>query len=114
MLLPSIESFLQQWRLPKVHYLFYEHFYKAVIKDSVCNDRIVAPRPGPDDRFGTRIAKAYAYSLIANHYHAWVNHFKIEYPSNTLLTEYEKIEHHEDQRDDNDQQETEIKLFCGI
>jgi hypothetical protein len=42
-----------------------------------------------------------------------VYHFKIEYPSNTLLTEYEKIEHHEDQRDDNDQQEIEIKLFCG-
>jgi hypothetical protein len=55
----------------------------------------------------------YAYSLIANHYRAWVYHFKIEYPSNTLLTEYEKIEHHEDQRDDNDQQEIEIKLFCG-
>jgi hypothetical protein len=46
-------------------------------------------------------------------YHAWVYHFKIEYPSNTLLTEYEKIEHHEDQGDDNDQQEIEIKLFCG-
>jgi hypothetical protein len=28
-------------------------------------------------------------------------------------SEYEKIEHHEDQRDDNDQQEIEIKLFCG-
>jgi hypothetical protein len=112
-LLPSIESFLQQWRLPKVHYLFYEYFYKAVIKDSVWNDRIDVPRPGPDDRLGTRIAKVYAYSLIANHYHAWVYHFKIEYPSNTLLTEYEKIEHHEDQRDDNDQQEIEIKLFCG-
>jgi hypothetical protein len=77
------------------------------------NDRIDAPRPSPDNRFGTRIAEAYAYSLIANHYHAWVYHFKIEYPSNTLLTEYEKIEHHEDQRDDNDQQEIEIKLFCG-
>jgi hypothetical protein len=49
MLLPSIESFLQRWRLPKVHYLFYEYFYKAVIKDSVWNDRIDAPRPGPDD-----------------------------------------------------------------
>jgi hypothetical protein len=48
MLLPSIESFLQQWRLPKVHYLFYEYFYKAVIKDSVGNDRIDAPRPSPD------------------------------------------------------------------
>jgi hypothetical protein len=31
----------------------------------------------------------------------------------SLLTEYEKIEHHEDQRDNNDQQEIEIKLFCG-
>jgi hypothetical protein len=112
-LLPSIESFLQRWRLPKVHYLFYKYFYKAVIKDSVWNDRIDVPRPGPDVRLGTRIAKAYAYSLIANHYHAWVYHFKIEYPSNTLLTEHDKIEHNEDQRDNNDQQEIEIKLFCG-
>jgi hypothetical protein len=47
--------------------LFYEYFYKAVIKDSVWNDRIDAPRPSPDDRLGTRIAEAYAYSLIANH-----------------------------------------------
>jgi hypothetical protein len=31
----------------------------------VWNDRIDAPRPGPDDRLGTRIAKAYTYSLIA-------------------------------------------------
>jgi hypothetical protein len=112
-LLPSIESFLQRWRLPKVHYLFYKYFYKAVIKDLVWNDRIDAPRPGPDDRFWTRIDEAYAYSLIATHYHAWVYYFKIEYPSNTLLTEYEKIEHHDNQRDNNDQQEIEIKLFCG-
>jgi hypothetical protein len=90
-----------------------KYFYKAVIKDSVWNDRIDAPRPGPDDRLGAKIAKAYTYSLIANHYHAWVYHFKIEYPSNTLLTEHEKIEHHEDQGDNNDQQEIEIKLFCG-
>jgi hypothetical protein len=51
--------------LPKVHYLFHKYFYKAVIKDLVWNDRIDAPRPGPDDRLGTRIAKAYTYSLIA-------------------------------------------------
>jgi hypothetical protein len=48
--------------------LFYEYFYKAVIKDLVWNDRIDVPRSGPDNRLGTRIAEAYAYSLIANHY----------------------------------------------
>jgi hypothetical protein len=58
--------------------LFYEYFYKAVIKDLVWNDRIDAPRPGPDDRLGTRIAKAYTYSLIANHYYAWVYRWSAE------------------------------------
>jgi hypothetical protein len=29
--LPSIESFALQSKLPKVHFLFYEHIYKAVI-----------------------------------------------------------------------------------
>ena len=61
-----------------------KYFYKAVIKDSVWNDRIDAPRPGPDDRLGTRIAKVYMYSLIANHYHAWVYHFKRRFVSHML------------------------------
>jgi hypothetical protein len=31
MVLPSIESFTLGSKLPKVHFLFYEHIYKAVI-----------------------------------------------------------------------------------
>jgi hypothetical protein len=32
--LPSLQIFAKWWRLPKVHFLFYHYFYKAVIGDA--------------------------------------------------------------------------------
>jgi hypothetical protein len=64
---PSIKSFREWWKLPKVHYLFYEYFFKPGIQDLVGNDRINVPSPNADDRLGTMIAKAYASTLIVNH-----------------------------------------------
>jgi hypothetical protein len=109
--LPSIKSIREQWKLPKVHSLFYKYFFKPVIQGLVWNDRINAPNSNADDRLGTMIAKAYAGTLLVNHYFPWLYQYKIDYPNNTLVTEY-------DQRDDkggndNDHQETEIDLFYG-
>jgi hypothetical protein len=111
--LPSIESFQEQWKLPKVHFLFYDYCFKPVIKESVWYERINAPQTSAGDRLGPMIAEAYAFnSLVVNHYCPWVYQYKIDNPNNTLVTVYDQ---HDDVEggDNGDQQETEIDLFCG-
>jgi hypothetical protein len=110
--LPSLESFRQQWNLPKIYFVFYDYFLKSVIQESVWIDRVNMPSSGMGARLGPVISKAYALASLENHYFSWLYQFKIEHPNNTLITEY-------DQRDNqgvdnaNTKQETEIDLFCG-
>ncbi len=54
-ILPSLESFANHWRLPKVQYLFYHYFYKAVISDARWKSRMTENK-----RLRTIIAYAYA------------------------------------------------------
>jgi hypothetical protein len=83
--------------------MFYDYFYKSVIQDLVWKDRVNAPTSsGTNARLGPVISEAYA---LDNQYFSWLYQFKIENPNNTLVMEY-------NQHDD-DQQETEIDLFCG-
>jgi hypothetical protein len=35
LILPSIESFQMRLKLPKVNFIFYEYFFKAVVRDSI-------------------------------------------------------------------------------
>jgi hypothetical protein len=66
--LPSLESFAKQWRLPKVHFLFYHDFYMAFIGDARWKSRLVDGK-----RLGHIIAKAYAHTTtLHNHYFAWL------------------------------------------
>jgi hypothetical protein len=69
------------------------------------------PRPGADDRLGPMIAEAYAFTLLINHYFPWVYQYKIDNPNNTLIMEYDQCD--DEGHNDDDQQETEIDLFCG-
>jgi hypothetical protein len=66
-ILPSIESFHMGVNLPKVHYLFYEYFFRPVIGE-VNWKHCFAERK----RFGTNVVEAYAHALLENSYHAWV------------------------------------------
>jgi hypothetical protein len=34
-ILPSIESFQMRLKLPKVNFIFYEYFFKAVVRDGI-------------------------------------------------------------------------------
>ncbi len=35
LILPSIKSFQMRLKLPKVNFIFYEYFFKAVVRDSI-------------------------------------------------------------------------------
>jgi hypothetical protein len=66
LMLPSIKSFEKQWRLPKTHFILYDSFYKAVIREGVwkerCNDNT--------RRLSTMIAETYTLAMVCNHYFA--------------------------------------------
>jgi len=115
MVFPSLESIEQRWSLPKVNFFVYEYFYKAVIQDSVWNDRVNAPSTGTDaSRLGPVISEAYAHAALRNHYFAWMYQYKIDHPNNTLVTECDQRDEGQGGNDDDEeQQETEIDLFCG-
>jgi len=112
MVLPSLESFRQRWKLPKIYFLFYDYFFRSVIQDSVWIDRVNTPSSGTGARLGPVISEAYALAVVENHYFSWLYQYKIENPNNTLVTEYDQ---REDQGggDTDNQQEQEIDLFCG-
>jgi hypothetical protein len=58
-ILPSIESFQMRLLLPKVYYIFYEYFFKAVIGEGTWKQCFTG-----DKRFGTNILEAYAHAII--------------------------------------------------
>jgi len=112
MVFPSLESFLQRWRMPKTHFMFYEYLYKAVVTESVWKERLNAP--GNDARLGTVISEAYALAELDNQYYSWMYQFIVENPNSTLVTEYDQREDQGGSGNANDQQETEEDdLFCG-
>jgi hypothetical protein len=114
--LPSIKSFLEQWKLPKVFYLFYKFIFKPVIKARVWNDRVNSPT---GDRLGPILAEAYATSLIRNHYMGWLYEYKLSNPNNNLKTEYDAVSTTSARggraagSDEDDHQEPKVNLFYG-
>jgi hypothetical protein len=66
--LPSLESFWQQWNLPKIYFLFYDYFLKSVIQESVWIDRVNMPSSRMGARLGPVISEAYALASLENHY----------------------------------------------
>jgi len=109
--LPSLESFSMRWKLPKIHFLFYENFYRPAIGDTVWKRRITENR-----RFGTMIAEAYASASLRNQYFAWLYEYKADNPHINLRTEYDLQETQgasatEDSQEN--RQEQGVNLFCG-
>lgn len=114
--LPSIESFEQRWKVPKVGYIFHEYCLKPVIGETKWNRRL-----DENQRLAPMMTEAFVLAELANNYHPWVYDFKTLNPNTTLKTEYdedvltvllqegEQGEGEEQQRQD----EEELELFCG-
>ena len=103
-ILPSIESFQMRLKLPKVNFIFYEYFFKAVVGDGIWK-RCFAE----NKRLGTNVSEAFAHAIIENNYFAWLYDYKNKNPGCTLLTEYDLAEQeNEDSNDDDDK-----RIFCS-
>jgi hypothetical protein len=103
-ILPSIESFQMRLKLPKVNFIFYEYFFKAVVGDGIWKRHYTE-----DKRLGTNISEAFAHVIIENNYFAWLYDYKNKNPGCTLLTEYDLAEQeNEDSNDDDDK-----RIFCS-
>ena len=112
-ILPSIESFQMRLLLPKVYYIFYEYFFKAVIGEGTWKRCFTGNK-----RFGTNILEAYAHAIIKNNYFAWLYDYKSKHPASTLQTEYDLAVQKSYKSDDDDEEQeddddAEEPTFCG-
>jgi hypothetical protein len=99
--LPSLESFQSGMALPKVMFIFYEYFFKAMVQDAAWKKRFEE-----DVRFGTNILEAYTQATLENNYFTWVYEYMKENPGRTLKTEY-------DIAGDDNATDDDHRLFCG-
>ena len=104
----SLESFAKCWRLPKVQYLFYHYFYKAIIGDTRWKSRMTKNK-----RLGTIIAEAYAHTTLRNHYFAWLFEYKGNHPESNLVTEYDNLMQGPLDNSEDQQGMPPTTLFCG-
>ena len=100
-LLPSIESFQKRLDLPKVYYVFYDYFYRAVIGEADWKNKIESKK-----RLGTNITEAFTHALIKNNYFAWLFEYRCKNKGTKLRTEYDIDAADDDLAPDG-------KLFCG-
>lgn len=102
--LPSIESFQTRLKLPKVYYLFYDYFFKAVMGEARWKRHYQE-----DKRFGTSVAEAFAHALLENNYFAWLFDYKCKNEGScNLKTEYEI-----DDTSRTSETDHSISVFCG-
>ncbi len=85
MVLPSLESFQSGMSLPKVMFIFYKCFFKAMVGGAAWKKRFEE-----DVRFGRNILEAYTQATLKNNYFVWVYEYMKENPGSTLKTEYNK------------------------
>ena len=83
-LLPSIEHFQRRYENPRVYFLFYHYFVRAVMGESKWKRNIESKR-----KLATNIAEAYAHSIIENNYFAWLFEYKTRRQRNNIKTEYD-------------------------
>ena len=108
-MLPSLESFTEKWRLPKVHYLFFKYIFKRVVGNANWKSK-----NAEGARLGAIILEAYAHSLLYNHYVSWVYDYKVNNPTTSLKTEYDKDEVVQGgSNNDEDQPVVPTPLFSG-
>jgi hypothetical protein len=79
-ILPSIESFQMRLKLPKVNFIFYEYFFKAVVGDGIWKQCFAENK-----RLGTNVSEAFAHAIIEINYFAWLYDCKNKNPGCTLL-----------------------------
>jgi len=84
--LPSIEHFQERLKSPRVYFLFYHYFVKAVMGESNWTTSL-----GGNKKLATSVAEAYTHSLIENNYFAWLFEYK-ERASVYIKTEYDSTE----------------------
>jgi hypothetical protein len=70
--------------LPKVMFIFYEYFFKAMVGGAAWKKRFEE-----DVRFGTNILEGYTQATLENNYFAWVYEYVKENPGSTIKTEYD-------------------------
>jgi len=104
--LPSLESFAERWRLPKVNYLFYHYFYRAVVGDTNWKGRLSESK-----RLGPVAIEAYAHATLRNQYFAWLFEYKVDNPGTGLKTEYDMMP--EGVVPDDEEQHAVPPLFCA-
>ena len=86
MVLPSVEHFQKRYKYPRVYFLFYEYFVRAVVGEKKWNKSM----SDKNARLCTCIAEAYTHSLIENNYFAWLFEYKHGTKNCELKTEYEE------------------------
>ena len=82
--MPSIESFQKRLDNPKVYYIFYDYFFKAVMGEKRWKRDLEQ-----NNRLGTSVAEAFAHALIKNNYFAWLFEYKSASNNTTLKTVYD-------------------------
>jgi len=107
-ILPSIESFQTRLKNPKVNYIFYEYFFKAVIGEARWKRNFEENK-----RFGTCIAEAFTHALLENNYFAWLFDYKCKNPGCSLKTEYDKRVMEGGDGDDTNDDDADVDIFCG-
>ena len=84
--LPSIEHFQLRIKNPKVYFLFYDYFFRAVVGETKWKINMQEK-----NRLGTSIAEAFTHALIENNYFAWLMEYQTT--ANTkVMTEYTEME----------------------
>jgi hypothetical protein len=84
-------------KLPKVHFIFYEYFLKAVDGDGNWKQCFAENK-----RLGTNISEAFAHAIIENNYFAWLYDYKNKNPGCILQTEYNLAKQENEDSNDND------------
>jgi hypothetical protein len=70
-------------KLPQVNIIFYEYFFKAVVRDAFWKQHFTENK-----RLGTNVSKAFAHVIIENNYFAWLYVYKNKNAGCTQLSEY--------------------------
>jgi len=70
-------------KMPKVYYVFYEHFFKAVVGDRIWKRRF------NESRFSTNVLEAFTHLCVQNNYFAWLYDYMVSHLNSTLKTEYD-------------------------
>lgn len=87
-MLPSIEHFQKRLDSPRVCFLFYNYFFRAVVGENKWKSKLKAKDEIP---MGSPVAEAYAHALIENNYFAWLFDYKVSSSPKkaTIKTEYD-------------------------